>query len=237
MSHDDIPTRYDAERAIEASGLPTCSRDILFALARRMDQGSVYIPDRFSPSLYRLSEVSGWSKRHIQRHLNSLESAQLISRRRRKGRRTAYAVHFPVLQALVGTRSPRENPEARDTESPPLGTPRPDTWDTAAPELGTRGRRTRDTEAPSQTSQSEPDQDPDPEITMIRRLVEAKTKKLISAEWAAATRDMILRGADAPTDPGPPRSAYIRKIIVREKNPDRWLPTPTPPPYQGETGT
>lgn len=73
---------------------------------------------------------------------------------------------------------------------------------------------------------------------MIRRLVEAKTKKLISAEWAAATRDTILRAADAPADPGPLRSAYIRKVIIREKQPDRWLPTPTPPQYhQGEETT
>lgn len=70
---------------------------------------------------------------------------------------------------------------------------------------------------------------------MIRRLIEARTGKQISAEWAAATRDTILAPAGAPTMPGPPRSAYIRKVIIREKQPGRWLPTPTPPPYnQGE---
>lgn len=233
MSHDEkLPDRFDVERAIEASDLPTCSRDVLFALARRMDQGSILIPGKFSPSLYRMSEVSGWSKRHIQRHLNRLEGAQLIARRRRKGVRTQYAINYP---ALLGTRRPEKAPETGDTESLPVGTPGPGTWDAAAPELGTSGQRTRDTTARSQTSQYEPDHDPDPEITMIRRLIEAKTKKLISAEWAAATRDTILAAADAPTMPGPPRSAYIRKVIIREKKPERWLPTQTPPPYhQGE---
>jgi hypothetical protein len=232
MSHDEkLPDRFDAERAIEASDLPTCSRDILFALARRMDQGSIYIPGKFSPSLYRMSEVSGWSKRHIQRHLNRLEQAQLIARRRKKGVRTQYAINYP---ALLGTRRPEKDPETGDTESLPVGTTGPDPWDATAQELGTSGRPTRDTAARDQTSQYEPDPDPDPEITMIRRLLEAKTKKLVSAEWAAATRDTILRAADAPTAPGPLRSAYIRRTIIREKKPDRWLPTPTPPRYQGD---
>ena len=72
---------------------------------------------------------------------------------------------------------------------------------------------------------------------MIRRLIEARTKKQISAEWAAATRDTILAAADAPAMPGPPRSAYIRKVIIRDKQPTRWLPTPTPPQYKGEEVT
>lgn len=233
MAHDEkIPDRYDVERAVEASDLPTCSRDILFALARRMDQGSILIPGRFNPSLYRMSEVSGWSKRHIQRHLNKLEKAQLIARRRRKGTRTQYAINYP---ALLGTRRPEKAPETGDTESPPIGTAGPDSGDTGSRQLGTRGRRTGDTTAPGQISQYSPAPDPDPEITMIRRLVEARTGKQISAEWAGATRDTILAAADAPAMPGPPRSAYIRKVIIREKQPGRWLPTPTPPQYhQGE---
>jgi hypothetical protein len=233
MAHDEkLPDRYDVERAVEASDLPTCSRDILFALARRMDQGTIYIPGQFSPSLYRMAEVSGWSKRHIQRHLNGLEKRQLISRRRKKGVRTQYAINYP---ALLGTRRPKKPSETGDGESPPVETTGPDTRDAARQELGTSGQRTRDTTARDQISQFSPAPDPDPEITMIRRLVEARTGKQISAEWAAATRDTILAAADAPTMPGPPRSGYIRKIIIREKQPARWLPTPTPPQYhQGE---
>lgn len=226
--------RYDVERMVEGSGLPTCSRDILFCLARRMDQGSIIIPGRFNPSLARISRATGWSKRHIQRHLNRLEETQLVIRTRNKGRRTLYAVNWPVL-AELGTRSPENAEKTRDTESPPVGTLSPGTRDTATPELGTRGRETRDTAARSQTSQLSPDREPDPEITMIRRLLEARTGRQVTADWAAATRDMILTAEDAPTETDPARSSYIRKIIVREHQPQKWLPTPQPPQYQEET--
>jgi hypothetical protein len=225
--------RYDVERMVETSGLPTCSRDILFCLARRMDQGTIYIPGRFNPSLARISRVTGWSKRHIQRHLNRLEDTQLIIRTRNKGRRTLYAVNWPAL-AELGTRSPENAEKTRDAESPPLETARPDGRDTATPELGTSSRGTRDTAARSQTSQLSPDHGPDPEITMIRRLLEVRTGRAVSADWALATRDTILTADGAPRDPGPGRSNYIRRVIVREKDPGRWLPTPQPPQYQRE---
>ena len=227
------PDRYDVEKLVEYSGLPTCSRDVLFALARRMDQGSIYIPGRFSPSLKRLEIVTGWSKRHIQRHLNQLEGDGYVVRLREKGRRTKYAVVWPALEEL-GTQRLRETERTRDTESPPVETQGPGTWDSTSPELGTRGPRTRDTAAPSQPSQFSPDLEPDPEITMIRRLLEARTGRAVSADWALATRDTILTAADAPREPGAARSNYIRHVIVRDRNPQRWLPTPQPPQYQRE---
>lgn len=236
MPGDQLPDRYDVERLAEASGLPTCSRDILFALSRRMDQGSILIPGRFSPSLSRLELVTGWSKRHLQRHLNKLEERQLIVRTRDKGRRTRYAIVYPALAALAELETQRLEAlkKTRDAESPPAGTPGPGTWDTASPELGTRGQRTRDTTARSQPSQVLPDQEPDPEITMIRRLLEVRTGRKVTVEWAAATRDMVLGAADAPTVPGPARSTYIRRIIMHEPQPHKWLPTPQPPQYQRE---
>lgn len=233
MTHAKPPDRYEVERMAEASGLPTCSRDILFALARRMDPGTLFIPPRFNPSLARLHKATGWSKRNIQRHLNRLEAAQLIMRTRTKGRRTLYAVNWPAL-AELGTRSPGAAEKTRDTESLPLGTAGPGTWDTASPELGTGGLGTRDTSARSQTSQLSPALEPDPEITMIRRLLEARTSRRVTDEWAAATRDMVLATAGAPTEPGPTRSTYIRKVIVRDPQPQRWLPTPQPQQYQRE---
>lgn len=230
---NELPDRFDVERAIEASGLPTCSRDILYLLARRMDQGSIIIPGRFSPSLFRMAKVSGWSKRHIQRHLDRLEKKRIIVRSRDKGRRTKYAVVWPAL-AELGTQSPGEPEKTGDTESSPLGTASPYTWDTGSPELGTRGRGTRDTVARSQISQDFPDPEPDPELAMIRGLLEARGRRAVTAEWAAATRDTVLAAPGAPTMPGPARSAYIRTVIVREPNPQKWLPTPQPPQYHRE---
>lgn len=228
---NELPDRFDVERAIEASKLPTCSRDILFLLARKMDQGGILIPGRFSPSLYRMASASGWSKRHIQRHLNRLERDRVIVRSRDKGRRTRYAVVWPTL-AELGTQSPDDGEKTGDTASPPLGTTGPRGRDTVAPQLGTRSRGTRDTVARSQISQHVPDPEPDPEVAMIRGLLEAKTGRAVTEEWAAATRDTIVAAAGAPKTPGAARSAYIRKVIVRDPQPQKWLPTPQPPQYQ-----
>jgi hypothetical protein len=233
MPGAEPPDRYAVERMVEASGLPTCSRDILYALARRMDQGSILIPGRYSPSLYRMAEVTGWSKRHIQRHLARLEASGLIVRSRSKGRRTAYAVVWPALEKL-GTQGRRDPERTRDTESYPVGTPGPGTRDTASPELGTRGRETRDTAARSQTSQLSPDLEPDPEITMVRRLLMARTGSVVTAAWASATRDTIVAMTGAPATRGPGRSTFIRQVLTRDTNPKRWLPTPAPPPYREE---
>lgn len=233
MTSPKPPDRYDVENMAEVSGLSTCSRDILFALARRMDKGTVYIPPRFNPSLMRLSKVTGWSKRHIQRHLNKLENAQLIVRIRDKGRRTRYAVNWPALNEL-GTRRLQEEEKTRAAKSSPLETPGPGTRDTESSGLGTPGLETRDTRARSQPSQISPDLESDPEVTMIRRLLEARTGRPVTAEWAAATRDTVLAAARAPMEPGPARSAYIRKVIVHDPQPSKWLPTPQPPQFERE---
>lgn len=229
------PIRYDVERAAENTDLPTCSKDILFALARRIEKDSIIIPRQFSPSLYRLAEATGWSKRNLQRHLNRLEQDGLLVRIRWKGRRTAYAIVWPRLAELE-TQWLRKRAEARAKRSLPPETPGPDTGDMAAPGLGTGKARTGDTGAPSQTIQTVSDQEPDPEIAMIARLLETRTGKAVTDEWAAATRDAILGAAGAPPEPGPARSSYIRRIIIHDPQPQRWLPTPQPPRYQREEG-
>jgi DNA-binding transcriptional ArsR family regulator len=96
-----VPTRFDAERALEASGLPQTSRDIGFALCRRMDAGTTTIPARHSPSLTELARVIGVSRRTIMRHMTTLEAAGWITRARpQRGQAaahvtTAYTVTIP----------------------------------------------------------------------------------------------------------------------------------------------
>lgn len=224
------------ERATERSGLPKGARDVLFLLCRRMDQGGTYIPPQHSPSLNTIARLSGWSKRHIQRFLNLLEQLGLVIRTRppieqaRKNHaRTLYAINVPKLLQLARDRQAQE---ARDSTSTGLGTPQPKARDTTAAGLGTSGRGARDTTAHSQTLSDQPDH-PDPEIVVIITVLRERTGTTVSAQWAAKTRDLILARPSAPKRPGP-HIGYIRRALMLDKHPERWLPTPQPPPFTQE---
>lgn len=225
----NLPDRFDVERAAEESDLTKCERDIVFCLARRMDIGTTVIPRKFSPSLTRLAAVTGWSRRQIQRSLAVLERREVITRirpavvdARRKHARTVYTVHYDRLTAI----------RARDKETSGLGTPRPVPRDKESPELGTDRPEARDTVAPSQISPDHPDHSPDPAIAVVIRTLEARTAKTVSEEWAEKTRDLILARPGAPS--GRRAVGYIRRVLMTDTNPGRWLPTPQPPPYQPE---
>jgi len=109
------PDRYDVEWATEESPLPTVARDVLYALARRMVKGSTVIPlEHAAISLNNLSEITGWSKRQVQRALDYLEFKLILTRRRPSSydarvnhARTSYVVHYEWLERL-GTGSPKE---------------------------------------------------------------------------------------------------------------------------------
>lgn len=63
------------------------------------------------------------------------------------------------------------------------------------------------------------------EIAVVVDELEKRTKKVVSAEWAAKIRAQIL---DRPGIRNP--AAFLRKVIRSEKEPERWLPTSQPPP-------
>lgn len=212
------------ERATERSGLPKGARDVLFLLARRMDQGSTVIPLQHSPSLNTMARLSGWSKRHIQRFLNLLEELELIIRHRppkhesqKNHARTAYTVDVPKLLKLARD---RQSQEARAMPSTGVGTAGPKATDTTSRELGTGRPEARDITSHSQTLSDQPDQ-PDPEITLILGLLKVRTGQVISAERAATIRQLLLArpGADSESP-----AAYIRRVLTTDPTPQRWLP-------------
>ncbi len=93
-----VPTRFDAERELETSGLPQTARDIAFALCRRMDAGTTMIQPQHSPSLTQLARAVGVSRRTIMRHMHTLEAAGWIARTRPPvgtHETTAYTVSLP----------------------------------------------------------------------------------------------------------------------------------------------
>lgn len=212
---------------MEAAPLTKVEKDILFLLARRMQQGSTLIPAQHSPSLNRIARASAWSKRHIQRGLNMLEQRGLLIRHRpskhdaqARGARTNYTVVYERLHEL-GTQRLKE---ARDTPSIPLETARPKAGDKVSRELGTGSRGARDAVSHSQTL-SEPSDQADPEIVLIQGLLRVRTGVLVSEESAAETRRVLLARPDAGKAP----SAYIRRVLTTDPQPQRWLPATAPP--------
>jgi hypothetical protein len=228
MPSDKLPTRYDVEWAIEKSRLPTVARDVLFLLARRMDQGTTLIPGHRTPSLSKIAEASGWSRRHVLRGLNFLEAAKLITRTRPapydarvRHVRTRYTVHLDQLAGLE-TGSPAE---ARDSWSYGVGTPRRGAKATQAQGLGTAGPEARDSVAHTQNLPENPEP-ADTEITFIRGYVSERTGQTISEDQAAGIRAVILA---RPGAQGQRPMAYIRRVLTLDtrQNPEKWLePSP-----------
>lgn len=224
MPSEKLPTRYDVEWAIERSHLPTVARDVLFLLARRMDQGSTLIPGHRTPSLTTIAKASGWSRRHVLRGLNYLEAVRLITRTRPSAYdarvrhvRTRYTVHLDRLTELE-TGSPAE---ARDSWAYGVGTPRRGSRATQAPRLGTAGPEARDSVAHTQNLPETPEP-ADDEIAFIRGYLAERTGQTISEDRAAGIRALILA---RPGAQGQRSLPYIRRVLTLDtrQNPEKWL--------------
>jgi hypothetical protein len=228
---DKLPDRYDVEWATEDSPLPTVARDVLYALARRMVKGSTVIPlEHATISLNKLSEISGWSKRHVQRALDYLELKRIVTRKRPSlhdarvnHARTSYVVHYEWL-AKLGTGSPRE---AGDTKAHGLGPPRRKARAGQSQGLETGSQDPRDTVAHKSDQSDQSDQSE--EIALVIKHLAERTGVTVGAEWAARTV------AEICSRPGiKNRRAYLIRTLCTDPSPHRWLPTPQPPPYNQE---
>lgn len=208
-----MTTRFDVERALENSDLPSIGRHIVLVLCSRMDQGSTLIPPQFSPSLTTLARATGRDRRTIVRHLDYLERAGWVHRRRPTRHlartryvTTAYTVTMPDPQVIHLV---AENPH-------PEGA--------VPPDLMAGGPGPRGTEPHNQT---ETDPMPDPEIEIVISELEKRTGRTIDAEWAAKTRDFILARPGVRN-----RKGYLRQVLAADPDPARFLPTSQPPPYK-----
>jgi hypothetical protein len=226
---EKLPDRYEVERAVEASSLAPIARHIILVLCSRMSQGSTLIPAQYSPSLTKFALGTGWDRRTIMRHLRDLEEAGCITRHRppadkarREHARTNYTVWLGAIKALARDREAQalgaDSAQARDAASPGLGAGRP----------GPRGA------APSNQTVSDHGTDRSGEITedlaelVVKQLAE-RTGVTVTREWAEKTRDLLLARPGIKN----PR-AYIIRTITTDPHPERWLPTPEPPPYHRE---
>lgn len=213
--------------------LPTVCKDVLYAFARRMEQGTTLIQAHRKTSLTDLAKVSGWSRRHVERALNYLELLDVVKRTRpriddarTKHAVTRYAVNYYRLLEL----GPQDHQIARDAVAHGLGPRRRKAKDTRTSELGTARPEAGDTMAHSSQGLQRPDQ-AEREIAMVIRVLHERTGMTVSRAWAIQTRELILA---RPANAHLPTTARIRRVLIMEKQPQKWLPTPTPPPYKKE---
>ena len=216
------PDRFDTERLVERSPLPTVCRDVLLALCRLMKRGTLLIPPEHTPSLSILALKSGWSRRHVKRALDYLELLGIISRLRPTKHdaavnhaRTKYVVHYHRLVDL----GPGSAKKARDAQALGLGPPRRPPRAKQSAELGTGSPEAGDTLPHTQIPSDQPDHT-EREVAFIRLHMADKTGyQLTEAEARRIRAEMLAR----PGAQGQNSLAYIRRVLALDRHPEKWL--------------
>ena len=97
-----MTTRWDVERALRGSGLPSAARHVALELLTRTEAGTAEVPAEHSPSLTGLARDTGMSRRAVMDGLNVLESGGWVTRLRdlkravKEHQPTGYRLHVPA---------------------------------------------------------------------------------------------------------------------------------------------
>ncbi|MGW9299393.1 hypothetical protein ACWHA3_01020 [Streptomyces cyaneofuscatus] len=97
-----MPSRFEYERAVRHSDLPSLSRLLALTVATWADVRTGTIPDRLQPSLTTLEDATGMVRSSVRTHLNKLEDGGWLKRdrpavaaARSKKARTKYRLLVP----------------------------------------------------------------------------------------------------------------------------------------------
>lgn len=118
-----MPSRFEYERAVRNSDLPSLSRLLALTLATWADVRTGRIPQRLTPSLTTLEGATGMSRASVRTHLNKLEAGGWLVRdrpsvaaARSEKARTHYKLRIPkgaVMPASDRNELGQEMPDAR----------------------------------------------------------------------------------------------------------------------------
>lgn len=202
-----MPSRFEYERAVRSSTLPGLSRLVLFTLATWADVKTGIIPDQLNPSLTVLAEGAGMDRSTVRRHLNALEEAGWVGRKRPKvadaraeKARTHYRLTLPkgvTVPDSEGIELGAQDPKAGGTlplDGSELGAQDPQPRGTLPLELGALCTTTRGTvplssslspttskeDLASQTRAPAP-ADAIPEV--VRPLIDGLTASGVTVRW------------------------------------------------------
>jgi hypothetical protein len=204
-----MPSRFEYERAVRASELPSLSRLVALTLATWADVATGDISERHTPSLSTLEVCTGMARASVRKHLDTLEKAGWVVRRRpdpRKARaekaRTQYALAIPTgaAGALVGDQETHPLGQQTPQSDAGLGQEAPQARAGAALALGQEMSTTRAGAAPKSSPPSEEylsssstvlarPGDDSPE--WLRPLQEAMSARGINLPWKFHGDDLI----------------------------------------------
>ncbi len=167
-----MPSRFEYERAIRSSDLPSLSRLLALTIATWADVRTGIIPDRLQPSLTVLEETTGMVRASVRTHLTKLETGGWLKRdrpsaaaARTKKARTHYRLMVPVAVLPddlglfdLGQEMPSSGAGDAPGESE-LGQEMPQARAADAPELGQELPPSRAGAAPSSSLSSASDED------------------------------------------------------------------------------
>jgi hypothetical protein len=118
-----MPSRFEYERAVRSSDLPSLSRLLALTVATWADVRTGVIPDRLQPSLTTLEGATGMVRASVRKHLDTLEAGGWLKRDRpsvaaaRSAKaRTKYSIKVPRGAAVSdsdGIELGQDVPEAR----------------------------------------------------------------------------------------------------------------------------
>lgn len=126
-----MPTKWEVNKAVRASGLTPPSRLIMLTLSDIAEAGTAEVPARHTPSLKVLAVETGLNEATVKRHLAALDDAGWLKRTAptmeasRRGERTRYQLLVPIGQGAQSA-----HPEGAEdtypeepgrTERPPQG--------------------------------------------------------------------------------------------------------------------
>jgi hypothetical protein len=120
-----VTEQWQFNRALQASKLKAITRALLMHMGVLANWPGGNIPDKYSPSLSKLVEITGFSRRAVQEHLNLAEEQGWIKRSRPTtaralgaGERTSYRLLIPDVR-LVADALGQEAPYPRASDAPP----------------------------------------------------------------------------------------------------------------------
>lgn len=220
-------TRFDVERKVLKSDLPSNSRYLVLIFCTKCDGGSSVIPDRYQPSLTQLVRDSGLSRSTVCVHLNLLERKKWLGRKRpdphdarTKHERTRYSLGVPGLVLPAGT---DPSPDEERGTSPNGGRG-------SSPKAGRKSSRRHPPSSRARAREEEEasnDLENAAGVEVVLRIIQT-LQELAPGRTDAHTRKWAESVAAQIKGGRINRPAYVEKVIRNDLH--KYLPAPLPPP-------
>lgn len=209
-----MPSRFEYERAVRSSDLPSLSRLLALTVATWADVKTGVIPGRLMPSLTTLESATGMARASVRKHLDTLEEGGWLKRdrppvaaARSEKARTKYTIKIPrgaVVPDSDGIELGQDVPTARAggaLEAPKLGQEMPQARAADALELGQQAPQARAGAALSSSCSSSSSDEYQPQAPAavvalsgrgeVQPLIDAMAARGMTVSWSFQAAEWI----------------------------------------------